>query len=345
MKCKHIVLIVGIFSIVGALLALIFINVRNSFQPASENAPTTKEGVRGVPTLERKVLVSGLSNVWDAGFLSDETILFSERVGTISKLQGGKKVVVHTVANVYARGEGGLLGMVVDPEFNENRFIYACYSTAQDVRVSRWVVNEDATALTDQVNIVTDMPVNTSVFPGRHSGCRPRFGADNNLWIGTGDTAKGTAPQDPKSLGGKILRVDRNGRGVTGNLNGEFDARVYSYGHRNVQGLAMFSAPKNGVYGYSVEHGPNKNDEINPLKSGNMGWNPVPLYNELVAMTDKNKYPSAVSPLWESGNSTIAPSGSTFLIGTKWGVLEGRLAVAVLKNQHLRLFELDGTEK
>lgn len=323
----------------------VFFKVQKGLAPAPETAPIVQEGTGGVPELHREVVLDGLDHVWDVGFLPDGTMLFTERVGTISKLAGKEKVIIKSISNIYARGEGGLLGMVVDPEFSENRYVYACYNTPQDIRVSRWKVNDDATELTDQKDIITGMPVNTTVFPGRHSGCRPRFGADGNLWVGTGDVAKGTTPQDPGSLGGKVLRVDREGRGVPGNLGGAFDSRIYNYGHRNVQGLAMYPEARNGNYGFSVEHGPDRNDEINPLVKGNMGWNPVPLYNESVSMTDKKKYPTAVDAIWQSGGSTIAPSGMTFLTGKAWKDMEGYLAMAVLKNQQLRVFQLNDAGK
>jgi len=351
---KGVFIVFGSVALIVIVLAgLLVFKFQRSLAPAPDAAPVVSQGADGVPELTESVVLSGLSNVWDIGFLppsegqteSTQTALFTERAGTISKISEGKKVTLHTVSNVYVRGEGGLLGMAVDPNFATNRYVYACYSTPQDIRLSRWKVNEDVTALGEQKNIVTGMPVNTSVFPGRHSGCRPRFGADGFLWVGTGDTAAGTTPQDPKSLGGKVLRIDRDGHAAPGNVGGTFDARIHSYGHRNVQGLAMYTQPKNGLYGYSVEHGPDKSDEINPLKPGNMGWNPVPLYNELAPMTDKKKYPNAIEPIWNSGDSTIAPSGMTFITGKNWKGLEGRLAMAVLKNQHVRILELDNSGK
>jgi aldose sugar dehydrogenase len=343
---KGVLVVVGSVVLVIVVLAgLLFFKFQRSLAPAPDDAPTLSQGADGVPELTEEVQLSGLSHVWDIGFLPDDTAIFTERIGTFSKIENGKKAVLHSVANIYARGEGGLLGMVVDPDFADNRYVYACYNTSGDIRVSRWKVNDDATKFTDQKDIVTGMPVNTTTFQGRHSGCRPRFGADGFLWIGTGDVAKGTTPQDPRSLGGKVLRVDRDGRAAPGNLGGSFDPRIFNYGHLNVQGLAMYQEPKNGVYGYSVEHGPDKNDELNPLRPGNFGWNPVPLYNELVSMTDKKKYPTAIDAAWVSGPFTIAPSGLTFITGKNWLSLEGRLAMAVLKNQHVRILELDDNGK
>lgn len=297
------------------------------------------------PTLVPTVILANLTNVWDVGFLPNRTMLFTERAGTISKLEEGKKVIIHDVSDVLARGEGGLMGLAIDPGFENNRFIYACYNTPDDIRVSRWKVNNDVSGLTDQVDIVMGMPVNKTTFPGRHSGCRPRFGADGNLWIGTGDVAIGTNPQDPKSLGGKILRVTREGLPVKGNAEPPFDPRVYSYGHRNTQGLAMFDSVKNGSYGFSVEHGTARDDEVNQLIMGNFGYNPVPGYNEAVDMTDIEKYPGAVGAVWSSGTPTIAPSGATILTGLNWKRYNGALAMAVLKDKYVHVFTLDQTGK
>jgi glucose/arabinose dehydrogenase len=336
------ILLAAVGVIAVGMLAWFLLKVQKSIAPApaGSNQPAISESTK-IPELDKQTIIEGLSNVWDVGFLPDSTMLFVERAGTVGKVSDGKKVVLHSVPDVYARGEGGLLGFVVDPDFSKNRYVYACYDTDEDIRVSRWKVNDEVSALTEQQDIVTGMPVNTSSFPGRHSGCRPRFGPDGVLWIGTGDVAVGTNPQDPKSLGGKILRVDRDGKAADGNIGGEFDPRIFSYGHRNLQGLAMLPAEKYGVLGFSVEHGSTEDDEVNPLKSGNMGWNPVPGYNESVPMTDKEKYPDAIEPIWKSGKPTIAPSGATFLLGDKWHAYNGQIAMAVLKGQHLRILKLD----
>lgn len=323
-----------------------YLKLQKTIAPAGTPVSNNSEiSSTDIPELESHVVLDGLSNVWDIGFLPDGTAIFTEREGTISKIEDDRKVVLHTVSNIFARGEGGLMGLVVDPKFSENRFIYACYNTDQDIRVSRWKVSQGTAALTDQTDIITGAPVNTNTFPGRHSGCRLRFDANDILWIGTGDVAVGTNPQDTKSLGGKILRVNRDGQPVEGNLGVPFDPRIFSYGHRNTQGLALFDKPKDGSMGYSVEHGPGRDDEVNRLMQGNFGWNPVPGYNERVPMTDKQEYPDAIDAVWSSGDSTIAPSGAAIITGNKWKAYEGQLAVAVLKDEHVRLFDFDVSGK
>lgn len=290
------------------------------------------------PELTTETVVEGLNHPWALGFLPDNTMLINERSGQISAWAGDEIREVRNIQDVYARGEGGLLGLEVDRNFAQNNYIYTCYaSTKEDVRVVRWQLNEAQLTLSGKTPIVTGMPLNPS---GRHSGCRIEMDKNGILWIGTGDAAIGTNPQDPESLGGKILRVDRNGEPAEGNLGEPFDPRVFSYGHRNTQGLALDdTAKENERAGLSVEHGPDVDDEVNPLVQGNFGWNPVPFYNEDVPMTDLEQYPEAIEAFWRSGSPTIAPSGATFVRGEKWQSYDGMLAIAVLKDEHLRLQE------
>jgi glucose/arabinose dehydrogenase len=201
-------------------------------------------------------------------------------------------------------------------------------------------VNADFTAATNRTDIMSGAPVNATGELGRHSGCRPRFDSAGHLWVGTGDSASGTVPQDPNSLGGKVLRLNRDGSGVTGNPGGALDPRIWSYGHRNVQGIAF--RPSDGA-GFSVEHGPDRDDELNALVTGNFGWNPVfntaPGYNENVPMTDLQEFPNAVKALWSSGIPTVAPSGMTFVTGSQWGTWNGALVIALLKGSKLLVFK------
>ncbi|MEZ5208544.1 MAG: PQQ-dependent sugar dehydrogenase [Acidimicrobiales bacterium] len=128
-------------------------------------------------------------------------------------------------------------GLAVDPDFATNRHLYTCFlSNLSRVRttwrVVRWTVDAATTSITGRADILTSLPVSaTSV--GRHSGCRLPFGPDGYLWVTAGDAATGTNPQDPQSLGGKILRVDRDGDPAPGNMGPPFRPEIYSYGHRN----------------------------------------------------------------------------------------------------------------
>ncbi len=196
--------------------------------------------------------------------------------------------------------------------------------------------------------IVTGIPHNDAA-GGRHSGCRPRFApGTSELFVGTGDAAFHAHPQDTASLAGKVLRVDRDGNGLAGNPGvdspGIFDPRVFTRGHRNVQGIG-FRPGSNQPF--SAEHGPSVDDELNRLSSGaNYGWRPLPTYNEGVPMTDHSL---ATCPCTDATRSsedpTVAPSGMTFLHGAQWKGWDGAVILVLLKNaalgQRARLLSLN----
>jgi aldose sugar dehydrogenase len=312
-----------------------------------QNQPTYTPPAKSTeqPALKTEVVLSGLDHVWEVAFLPTKEMLFTERSGMLSMLKDGTRTDLINVADAKARGEGGLLGLAVDPDFTNNHFIYTCFNSSanKDVRVVRWKLKTDLSGAESSSPIVTGMPVNTS---GRHSGCRLAFGTDGNLWVGTGDTAQGDTSIQPKSLGGKVLRVDRDGNAAADNLGGEYDSRIYSYGHRNVQGLAFYRNPIDGVRGVSIEHGSDVDDEVNMLVKGNFGWAPAASgYNETgVPMTDKNRFPDAIDAIWSSGSPTQAPSGATFVYGRQWKAWDGALAVAMLKGEHLKFLTIDNNK-
>jgi glucose/arabinose dehydrogenase len=319
------------------LLAIVMLAVWFFLAPPITKESAEQHGNYDV-TLSVETIVSGLKNPWDTAFLPDSTLLFSEREGEVSKLIAGRKVVIQKIDDVQAQGEGGLTGLALDSDFMGNRYLYTCYnSTAGDVRVVRWQLNESLTELNDKKVLVDGIPSNSS---GRHSGCRLKSAADGALWVGTGDAAQSSHPQDLRSLGGKILHVTRDGEAIEGNIESG-DKRIFNYGHRNIQGITLFDKPVDGVYGFSIEHGSNENDEVNLITSGNFGWDPLPPYDESVPMTDLGKFPDAIQALWSSGESTIAPSGGDIVRGENWGRYNGALAMAVLKNQQLRMLTFD----
>jgi glucose/arabinose dehydrogenase len=238
-----------------------------------------------------------------------------------------------TPDDVVANGEGGMMGLEVDPDFDSNGYVYVCMASNldgdTDVRLARFTLEApNGDGVVSRTDIVKGMPYSS----GRHSGCRPRFGPDGYLWVGTGDAAIAVTPQDDDSLGGKVLRIDRNGAAAPGNAGGY---RWFSKGHRNVQGVAFRSADDLGV---SAEHGPLVDDEVNLLAPGNFGWDPGPDYDESVPMTDVDKFPDAVEAIWSTGSPTLALAGATFLEGDDWGGWNGVLAVATLKAEHLHLY-------
>ena len=316
-------------------------------------APGTATGP--APALTVETVHEGLDHPWDLAFLPDGTgaatpdFLVTERSGAIDLSLDGTLHELTVPEDAVERDEGGMMGVAVDPHFATNRRVYTCFlsnrSGQLDVRIARWTLDTAAAApaLSGREDILTGLPVNRSGEEGRHSGCRPRFGPDGHLWVGTGDAAVGTNPQDPASLGGKVLRITPDGAGVPGNAGEPFRPEVYTYGHRNVQGLAFDADGR----AWAVEHGTHRDDELNRLEAGaNYGWDPAGPggnggYDESRPMTDREAFPDARPAVWSSGDPTIAPSGATFLSGPAWGSWDGSLAVAVLKDRELRVLALD----
>ncbi len=307
----------------------------NDGQGSGKQAQGVSTNEIAPPDLEITTLVSGLSIPWGITFAPDGTMLFTQRAGVLSSrlTDGTVQTVTAELEDLFASGETGLMGIVVDPGFSSNRRFYTCQGhTGPEVQVIAWTINA---AYTEATRVADPLVEGIPAATGRHGGCRLRFGPQGYLWIATGDAATGAVPQDLTSLGGKVLRVSAStGEAAPGNPLG---SRVYTYGHRNLQGLAL--RPDTNQM-WSVEHGPSIDDEINLLVIGrNYGWDPVPGYNEGVSMTDFVKFPDALEAKWSSGSPTLATSGGIFLEGEQWGVWEGRLAVATLKDSKLRLFE------
>lgn len=296
-------------------------------------------GACSPPTLSTSTVVANRSHIWEIAWTPSGTMLWTERGGAIMKRTTGGTVsqVSADLSGLRVEFETGLMGLAVDPQFSSNRRIYTCmgYSSGgtTDVRVVPFVFNGAGTALTRQAPIITGMPATN----GRHGGCRLQFDRQRRLYVGTGDAAIGTTPQDLTSLGGKVLRVDPDtGAGSPGNpfasSSNANTRRVFSYGHRNVQGLAM--RPSDGSL-WSAEHGPDVDDELNKVVTGNFGWNPVPGYNEGVPMTDTAEFPSAVAARWRSGSPTVATAGITWLDGDNWKAWDEHIVIATLKGQSL----------
>ena len=307
----------------------------------------------GAPHLAVDVVLDGLDHPWDVAQAPDGTLLVDERGGGLTAVRPGGEVV--TVAadfdDLYAQGETGLEGLVLDPAFGDDRRFYTCQGVLgrsggdPSIAVVAWTMAEDwgsATRVADP--LVGGIPANSDT--GRHGGCRLRFDSDGALLVGTGDNAVGTYPQDLSVLGGKVLRVDpATGGPWPGNpFAGRPDASplVWTYGHRNVQGLAV--RPDTGQV-YAVEQGTDRDDEVTLLSPGlNGGYDPDGdggRYDESVPMTDPRLPGVPPVTTWASGDPTIATSGGTFLAGEQWGSYDRLLVVGVLKDTGLLALDID----
>jgi aldose sugar dehydrogenase len=249
-------------------------------------------------------------------------------------------VLASTPPGVWHADETGMMSLAVDPRFGRNHRFYTCYggflrNGHHDVRVVAWRLNRRQTRAHRVEVLVSGIPSTT----GRHGGCRLEIDPKGRLWIGTGDAVTGTNPQNLHSLGGKVLRVNRfTGNAARGNpyrhARDHRKRKVFTHGHRNVQGLAW--RPGRGMW--SVEHGTDRNDEVNKLvPGGDYGWDPAPGYNESAPMTDHRLPGRQRNARWRSGFPTIATSGATWLTSRRWGAWRGRLAVGALVGEQLRV--------
>lgn len=210
------------------------------------------------------VVAENLEIPWEVLFLPDGEILVTERPGTVVFLKAGVEVPIE---NITATGEGGLLGAALHPDFEENGYLYL-YETSESEdgllnRINRYVV--EGTRLTFDRTIVDALPG-----ARYHDGGRIAFGPDGFLYATVGDATRAAEAQDPTTLEGTIIRLTPEGEVPTDN---PFDSLVYSYGHRNPQGLAWDASGQL----WSTEHGRSVPlsgfDELNRIEAGgNYGW-------------------------------------------------------------------------
>ncbi|HEU4422021.1 MAG TPA: PQQ-dependent sugar dehydrogenase, partial [Pilimelia sp.] len=212
-----------------------------------------------VPANAISTVASGLRAPWGLAFLPDGSALVTERDSArVLRIPqgGGEATEVARIAEAQPSGEGGLLGIAVSPDYAQNRWVYVYVTAADDNRILRFRLGEPPQP------ILTGIPK-----AGNHNGGRIAFGPDGMLYAGTGDAAERDRAQDLGNLGGKILRMTPDGQPAPGN---PFEGSVvYSYGHRNVQGLGWDARGQL----YAAEFGQNLYDELNRIEPGrNYGW-------------------------------------------------------------------------
>lgn len=326
--------------------------------------------VPGGPVLSRAVVLDGLDGPWDMAFLPEGAMLFTEKCrglsvrradGSVQRLFGAAGAAV-VASDFFCEGQSGAHGVAVDPMFGSNRTVYlfmpSRLSTPPTNRVVRLVLDPRATTVSQRTDIVVDIPYKHAVAtvgrPGAHSGGRIRFGPDGFLYVTTGDNHHPTLPQDLHRLGGKVLRVDRDGKAAPGNHTpAGGDPRIYTYGHRNVQGIAF--RPGTGQP-FVAEHGPNHTDEVTPLvPGGNAGWDPQKRPGlrcpggycgyagdaSTMPMTDTARFPDALRPSWTNDGRSEGMGPVEFLSGPQWAAWDGRLAVGLLAGRRVDVLELD----
>ncbi len=290
-------------------------------------------------------VTSGLAHPWGMTFLPDGRMLVTERAGRLRiVLPNGKiSAPLRGLPDITASGQGGLLDVVLHPRFQKNGYVYFSFSEAGPeglgtaVGRGQLVGNE----LRSVEVIFRQKPKLTGGF---HFGSRLVFARDGTLYISMGDRGRMNRAQDKRNHQGIIARVNDDGSIPKDNpfLNSS-DAlpEIYSYGHRNVQGMAL--NPQTGVV-WAQEHGPKGGDEVNILKSGaNYGW-PAITYGKNYdgsTISEHTQKPGMEQPVlhW---TPSIAPSGMAFYKGDKFPHWQGDLFIGALKGRHLRRIDLDG---
>lgn len=285
---------------------------------AAEQTPPAKGSVKVVRTV-----ATGLNSPWGLAPLTDGDLLVSSRdEATITRVDGktGGKTELGEVPGVSPAGEGGLLGIALSPEYASDHMIYAYFTSASDNRVVRMIYDERKPA-------GQQLGAPDTVFRGIpkgmiHNGGRIAFGPDRMLYAGTGESGDTGLSQDKESLGGKILRLTPDGEPAPGNpFPG---SAVYSYGHRNVQGLAWDGKQRL----FASEFGQNTWDELNAIEPGaNYGW------PEAEGRSDDSAFKNPVEQ-WSTDEAS--PSGIAYAEGSIW--------MAGLRGERLWRVPLKGTE-
>jgi glucose/arabinose dehydrogenase len=294
---KRSLFIIGIVAVIAVvvLAALVWWN----FQ-AQRAAPSPAATATGAPLAT--AVAQNLEIPWSLAFLPDGSIVVTERPGRVRLIDAQDGLLAEpllTVDEVSHRGEGGLLGVTLHPDFTRNQFLYLYYTHQDGQSLTNRVVRflKQGNTLVDGEIIIDGIPA-----AGIHNGGRIKFGPDGALYITTGDASVPDLAQSLDSLAGKILRL--NDDGTVPEDNPFPGSPVYSYGHRNPQGLAWDAQGRL----WATEHGSSATDELNLIRpGGNYGW-PIIRGDEQVQ--------GMASPVAHSGRETWAPSGMAFLDGS-----------------------------
>ena len=342
-------------------------------------------GGMNVPSIQVAPLMAELENPWDMSFLPDGTMFYTEKckglsvltpAGQVNALYGMRDTSGYSAAgsDLFCDGQAGMLGVVADRYFAQNRSLYV-YSTSDKYYgdgcktnfekcdgniVMRFTISEDLTTVTERTDIVTDIQYkpfeSDQPFggPGAHNGGRLRIGPGGYLWVTGGDRHRGICPQDGTLLCGKVLRIDGNGNAhPDNNPPAGFDKRIYTYGHRNVQGIDF--RPSDGR-AFTAEHGPWHSDEITALvNGGNAGWDPAqntggrgecpdqycgyepnqmdamdPAVRAAYTPMSDTRFEDLMPPAWNNNGLSQGTGSAAFLKGSNWGIYEGRLAAGIM---------------
>ncbi|MCZ6676814.1 MAG: PQQ-dependent sugar dehydrogenase [Candidatus Poribacteria bacterium] len=279
--------------------------------------------------LRAETLASGLDTPWDLAWGPDDAIWVTERKGTISRVDTANGQVIEVgQVDVVEVSESGLMGMGFHPDFDAQPYVYAVHSfrAAAGIRNRLIRMPFDGVKLGNSETLLDNIPG-----AGNHNGSRIAIGPDRLLYMTTGDAQQSLLAQELTSLAGKVLRLTLEGQPAPGN---PFGTEIYSYGHRNPQGLVFH--PETGDL-YITEHGPRDNDEVNRVEIGrNYGWPNVRGFcdGDVRNETDFCQAQNIVEPV-AAWTPTIAPAGADFYNADLIPDWKGSLLFTALKGAAL----------
>ncbi len=300
---------------------------------SSRNNNTNNPPPPGSVVIKDSVIVQGLNYPWEILWGPDNYIWMTERGGKISRVNPstGTVSLLHTITEVVSNGEGGLLGMVLHPNFSVTPHVFVAYNynNAGNYREKVVRFTYTGTSLINPLTIIDNIAASSI-----HNGCRLLITPDLKLFITTGDASNQSLPQNTSSVNGKLLRLNLDG-GIPSD-NPVAGNPYWSYGHRNAQGLVF----ANNIM-YSSEHGPSNDDEINIIEKGrNYGWPTVQGYCDLsneIAFCSVN---SVKEPI-KAWTPTAAVCGMDYYNNNLIPQWKNSLLMVALKNARLYQMKLD----
>ncbi|NVJ62152.1 MAG: PQQ-dependent sugar dehydrogenase [Gammaproteobacteria bacterium] len=320
------------------LIALIFLLIIVSPDSRSEEQSAREK-------YQANLFISDLKVPWGMVQLPDGSFLVTEREGKLLHISadGESRKEVSGLPEIISEGQGGLLDIELDPDFNSNKLLYLSLSSPiGETEGSNTAIIRGEFENNKLSNLKVLYKASPNTNSRHHFGSRIEFDRDGKLFFSIGDRgARDQNPQDLKRDGGKIYRINADGSIPKDNpfVSTEKPA-IYSYGHRNPQGMAM--NPKTGKI-WAHEHGPRGGDEINIIEPGkNYGW-PVISYGinyngtKFTELTEKE---GMEQPAWY-WDPSIAPSGMVFVTSDKYPEYKGKLIVGSLKFGYLVLLEVE----
>ena len=313
---------------------------------ATPDATVVLERVESEEVTFRVVeVVRGLAHPWSVAWLPDGRMLITERPGRLVLVDGDRTTAIAGLPPIAARGQGGLLDVALPPDYADTGWIYFTYSAPGDGGMGTALARAHLrdTTLSDVQTLYRQTPL---VRGGRHSGSRIVFPGDGTLLFGIGDRGQRDPAQDLSTSIGALIRLDLDGSLPDDNPfveRGDARPEIYSYGHRNPQGMALH--PETGVL-WEHEHGPRGGDELNRIAAGaNYGWPAITYGREYTtnAPIGGTEAPGMEQPItyWIP---SIAPSGMAFYTGDRFPAWQNHIFIGALAQQHLRRVVLEGND-